>query len=196
MPCYAIEDLIPVVDPTAFVHPDAILIGDVIVGPRCYVGAGAVLRGDFGRIVLKAGSNLQDNCVMHSFPGQDCVVEADGHVGHGATLHGCTVGANALVGMHSVVMDGAVIGANSFVGACSFVKAGFDCPEQVLLIGNPAAVKRPLSDDEVSWKRRGTGEYQTLTERSLASHRTIEPLTQVQPQRPRFVASNHKPKGS
>ncbi len=196
MPCYAIEDLIPVVDPTAFVHPTAVLIGDVMVGPRCYVGANAVLRGDFGRIVLKAGSNLQDNCVMHSFPGQDCVIESDGHVGHGATLHGCTVGNNALIGMHSVVMDGAVIGANSFVGACSFVKAGFDCPEQVLLVGNPAAVKRPLRDDEVSWKRRGTGEYQTLTERSLATHRAVEPLSAAQPERPRFVASSHKPKGS
>jgi len=195
MPCYAIEDLVPVVDPTAFVHPTAVLIGDVIVGPNCYVGANAVLRGDFGRIVLQTGCNLQDNCVMHSFPGQDCIIETDGHIGHGAILHGCTVGNNALVGMQSVIMDGARIGANSFVAACSFVKAGFDGPAQVLLIGNPAVVKRPLSDDEVSWKRRGTGEYQQLTERSLNSHRAVQPLAAEQPDRPRYSASGHKPKG-
>ena len=196
MPCFAIENLIPVVDPTAFVHPTAVLIGDVIIGPNCYVGANAVLRGDFGRIAMHTGSNLQDNCVMHSFPGQDCIIEADGHVGHGAILHGCTVGKNALVGMQSVVMDGATIGANSFVAACSFVKAGFEGAEQVLLIGNPATVKRPLSDDEVAWKRRGTGEYQTLTERSLQSHRIVQPLTAEQTDRPRFTASNHTPKKS
>ena len=102
MPSYNIEDLIPVVDPTAFVHPTAVLIGDVIIGAHCYVGPNAVLRGDFGRIIMHEGSNVQDTCVLHSFPGQDCIVEQDGHVGHGAVLHGCTVGRNALIGMNAV----------------------------------------------------------------------------------------------
>ncbi|MBR9910067.1 MAG: phenylacetic acid degradation protein PaaY [Gammaproteobacteria bacterium] len=195
MPCYAIEDLVPVVDASAFVHPTATLIGDVIVGANCYVGANAVLRGDFGRIILEPGSNLQDTCVMHSFPGKDCIVEADGHVGHGAVLHGCRIGRNALVGMNAVIMDDVYIGEESLVGATAFVKAKFECPPRSLLAGNPAAVKRTLSDQEVHWKTQGTGEYQQLTRRCLATHREVEPLTAVQPDRPRFANSQHQPKG-
>ena len=110
MPFYEINGLVPVVDPSAFVHPTAIFTGDVIVGPRCYVGPAASLRGDFGRIVLEAGSNVQDCCVMHGFPSTDTVVEEDGHIGHGAVMHGCVVKRNAMVGMNAVVMDEAVIG--------------------------------------------------------------------------------------
>jgi phenylacetic acid degradation protein len=120
---YEIDGIRPVVHPTAYVHPTAVLIGDVIVGPRCYVGPLASLRGDFGRLVLEEGANLQDTCVMHGFPGCDTVVEQDGHIGHGAVLHGCRVGRNAMVGMNAVVMDKAVVGAESIVGAMSFVKA-------------------------------------------------------------------------
>src|SRR6201996_803842 len=138
MPCYSFEGLIPVVDPTAFVHPTAVLIGDVIVGAGCYIGPGASLRGDFGRIILKPGSNLQDNCVMHSFPGQDAVIEENGHVGHGAVLHGCVVGREALIGMNSVVMDGAVIGEGSFVGGWSFVGAGMVGRPKTRAAGGPA----------------------------------------------------------
>lgn len=195
MPCYAIEDLIPVVDPSAFVHPTATLIGDVIIGPDCYIGANAVLRGDFGRIIMERGSNLQDTCVMHSFPGKDCVVEIDGHVGHGAVLHGCRVGRNALVGMNAVVMDDAVIGAESLVAAAAFVKSRFTCPPRSLLAGSPASIKRSLTDDEVNWKTAGTGEYQQLTRRCLATHREVTPLSAEQPQRPRFEDSQHTPKG-
>ncbi len=194
MPCYAIEHLIPVVDPTAFVHPTATLIGDVIVGAHCYVGANAVLRGDFGRVILEPGSNLQDTCVMHSFPGKDCIIETDGHVGHGAVLHGCRIGRNALVGMNAVVMDDADIAEESFVAATAFVKAKFSCPPRSLLLGNPATVKRTLRDDEIHWKTMGTHEYQQLAQRCLDSHREVQPLTAVQPNRPRFDASAHKPK--
>ena len=105
---YAIDGIVPVVDPTAFVHPTAVLIGDVIVGPGCYVGPCASLRGDFGRLILERGANLQDTCVMHGFPGTDTVVEEDGNVGHGAVLHGCRIGKNALIGMNAVIMDNAV----------------------------------------------------------------------------------------
>lgn len=125
---YAIDGIVPVVDPSAYVHPSAVLIGDVIVGPGCYVGPCASLRGDFGRLILERGSNLQDTCVMHGFPGTDTVVEEDGHVGHGAVLHGCRVGRNALIGMNAVIMDNAVIGESSIVAASAFVKAGAEIP--------------------------------------------------------------------
>lgn len=184
MPCYSYQGLIPVVDPTAFVHPTAVLIGDVQIGAGCYVGPGASLRGDFGRIILKAGSNVQDNCVMHSFPDQDAVVEENGHVGHGAVLHGCVVGKDALVGMNAVVMDGAVIGEGSFVGAMSFVRAGFEVPPRTLVTGVPARIVRELQDREMAWKANGTREYQELAERSLATMSVCEPLSAVEADRP------------
>ena len=126
MPCYAIDGLVPVVDPSAYVHPSAVLIGDVIVGPGCYVGPGASLRADFGRIVLGEGANVQDNCVAHGFPYADTVVEPDGHIGHGAVLHTCVVRRDALVGINAVVMDEAEIGEQAIVAACSFVRAGMN----------------------------------------------------------------------
>ena len=186
MPTYEFEGIVPVVDPTAFVHPTAVLIGDVIVGPRCYVGAQAVLRGDFGRLLLEAGSNLQDTCVMHSFPGCDAVVEEDGHVGHGAVLHGCRVGRNAMVGMNAVIMDHAVIGAESIVAALAFVKANMQVPPRSLVAGMPAKVVREVSDTELAWKTLGTGVYQQLAQRSLVSMRLAEPLERVEENRRRF----------
>jgi phenylacetic acid degradation protein len=196
MPIYAIEDLIPVIDPSAYVHPTAVLIGDVIVGKDCYIGPNAVLRGDFGRIILNQGCNVQDTCVVHSFPNKDCVIEQHGHIGHGAILHGCHIGRNALVGMNAVVMDGAIIGDESLVAATAFVKTGFECPPRSLLAGSPATIKRQLSDQEVAWKSNGTLEYQHLTKRCLTSLQLVEPLTQVQQNRPRFNTSDHQPKQS
>ena len=124
MPCYSIEGVVPVIDPSAYVHPTAVLIGDVIVGPDCYVGPCAVLRGDFGRIVLERGANVQDTCVLHGFPARDTVVEENGHIGHGAVLHSCIVRRDALVGMNAVVMDEAEIGEAAIVAACAFVQIG------------------------------------------------------------------------
>lgn len=120
--CYEFKGFVPVVPETTFVHPQAVLIGNVILGHGCYIGPGASLRGDFGRIVIGDGANVQDNCIIHSFPGRDAVVEADGHIGHGAILHGCIVGRNALVGMNAVIMDGVNFGAESIVGAQAFVR--------------------------------------------------------------------------
>lgn len=182
---YSIDGVIPVVDPTAFVHPTAILIGDVIIGPGCYVGPAASLRGDFGRLILKAGANLQDTCVMHGFPGTDTVVEEDGHVGHGAVLHGCTVRRDALIGMNAVLMDGAVIGESAIVAAMAFVKAGFEVPARTLAAGIPARILRPVSDEEIAWKREGTADYQRLAIRSMKTMREVEPLREVEPDRPR-----------
>jgi phenylacetic acid degradation protein len=187
MPCYEIDGLIPVVDPTAFVHPTAILIGDVIVGAGCYIGPAASLRGDFGRLVLEAGANLQDTCVMHGFPGTDTVVESDGHIGHGAVLHGCRVRRNALVGMNAVVMDNAIVGEAAMVAACAFVKAGMEIPARTLAAGVPAKLVRELSDEELAWKIEGTATYQQLTRRCLSTMHEVLPLAAAEPNRKRFT---------
>ncbi|MES2118401.1 MAG: phenylacetic acid degradation protein PaaY [Pseudomonadota bacterium] len=183
---YEINGVTPVVHPTAYVHPSAVLIGDVIVGPRCYIGPLAALRGDFGRLILEEGANLQDTCVMHGFPGCDTVVEADGHIGHGAVLHGCRIGRNALVGMNAVVMDKAEVGADSIVAAMAFVKAGMVVPPRSMAVGSPARVLRTLSDDEIRWKSDGTAQYQELAVRSMQTMREVEALTQVEPGRKRI----------
>jgi phenylacetic acid degradation protein len=188
MPCYSLEGVIPVVDPSAYVHPTAVLIGDVIVGPGCYVGPAACLRGDFGRIVLKAGSNVQDTCVIHGFPDQDTVVEENGHIGHGAVLHSCVVRRDALVGMNVVVMDEAEVGEQAIVGACAFVPAGMKVPPRTLVAGVPAKVVRELGDAEIAWKQEGTRVYQDLTRRSLASMLEVQPLTALDADRPKLQA--------
>ena len=186
MPCYSIDGLTPVIDPSAFVHPTAVLIGDVIVGPGCYVGPCASLRADFGRIVLRAGSNVQDTCVVHGFPFADTVVEEDGHIGHGAVLHACVVRRGALVGINAVVMDEAEIGEQAIVGACAFVRAGMKVPARWLASGLPARNQRELSEREIAAKREGTAIYQDLTRRCLASMAQVHPLAAVEPQRHRL----------
>jgi phenylacetic acid degradation protein len=193
---YEIDGVRPVVHPTAYVHPTAVLVGDVIVGPRCYVGPLASLRGDFGRLILEEGANVQDTCVMHGFPGDDTVIEVDGHIGHGAVLHGCRVGRNAMVGMNAVVMDKAVVGAESIVGAAAFVKAGMVIPPRSLVLGAPARVMREVTEDEVKWKSFGTRQYHDLAVRSMQTMREVEALTEVEPDRKRidFGAGAHKTK--
>ena len=192
MPVYSLEGITPVVHPDAFVHETAVLIGDVIIGPGCYIGPNASLRGDFGRIIVERGANIQDSCVMHSFPNKDCIVERDGHIGHGAVLHGCRIGVNAMVGMKSVVMDDVVIAESSVVGACSFVPAKFECPPRSLVIGTPAKVKRELSDQEIEWKSQGTVEYQELVERCKSSLVKTNALTEVEDDRPRMEVGTHE----
>ena len=190
---FSIDGLVPVVDPSAFVHPTAVLIGDVIVGPGCYVGPNASMRGDFGRIVLEAGSNLQDTCVMHSFPGMDTVVEMNGHIGHGAVLHGCRIGRDVMIGMNAVVMDEAEIGELSIVAAMAFVKSAQKIPPRSLVVGLPAKVLRPLTDEEIAWKQRGTETYQKLAIRSLQSMQPAEPLREMEPNRRRVDPIDFKP---
>jgi phenylacetic acid degradation protein len=190
---YGIDGIVPVIDATAFVHPTAVLIGDVIVGPRCYVGPVASLRGDFGRLILGEGANLQDTCVMHGFPNTDTVVEENGHIGHGAVLHGCRVGRNALIGMNAVVMDGAEVGEESIVAAMAFIKAATKIPPRSLVAGVPARVIRAVTDDEIAWKSQGTATYQELAVRSLRTLRPVEPLTAVEPNRKRLDVSRFEP---
>jgi len=183
---YSIDGVIPVVHPEAFVHPTAVLIGDVIIGPGCYVGPCASLRGDFGRLILERGANLQDGCVMHGFPNTDTLIEEDGHIGHGAILHGCRIKRDALVGMNAVVMDGAVIGESAMVAAMAFVRAGFEVPARSLAAGIPAKVIRPLTDQDIAWKREGTADYQRLVLRSQRSLKEAEALSEIEPNRPRI----------
>jgi phenylacetic acid degradation protein len=190
---YSIEGVVPVIHPEAFVHPTAVLIGDAVVAAGCYVGPGASMRGDFGTVELKAGSNLQDNCIMHSFPSTACVVEEAGHIGHGAVLHGCTVRPGGMVGMGAVVMDGAVIGEDAMVAACAFVSAGTVVEPRTLVGGIPAKTLRALKDSEIDWKRRGTAEYQELTRRCLASFAEAQPLSEREPDRPKVLAGDYKP---
>jgi phenylacetic acid degradation protein len=184
---YAIDGLVPVVHPSAFVHPSAVLIGDVIVGPGCYIGPCASLRGDFGRLILHAGVNIQDTCVLHSFPEHDTVIEENGHIGHGAVIHCCTIRRNALIGMNAVVMDNAVVGESAIVAACAFVKAGMEIPPRTLAAGVPAKVMRELSAAEMAWKVEGTQTYQNLARRCLATMVATEALAEAETDRPRIV---------
>lgn len=193
MPHYSIEGAIPVVDPSAYVHPTAVLIGDVIVGPDCYIGPCAVLRGDFGRIVLHRGANVQDTCVLHGFPSADTVVEENGHIGHGAVLHSCIVRRDALVGMNVVVMDEAEIGEGAIVAASAFIRAGMKVPPRTLVAGVPGKIMRELSEQEIAWKLEGTMTYQDLTKRCLATMVEVTPLTAVEPNRPRLQVAHFQP---
>jgi len=168
--------MVPVVDPSAYVHPLALVIGHVTVGPDCYIGAGAVLRGDWGRIVLERGCNIQENCVVHMFPGTTVHFGASAHIGHGAVVHGATVGPDCLVGMNAVVMDGAVLGAGSIVGALSFVPAESVWPERSLLVGNPAVLKGTVSDALLAHKQEGTALYTALPAEMHRSVREVAPL--------------------
>lgn len=185
MPCYAIDGVVPVVDPTAFVHETAVLIGDVIIGPGCYIGPHASLRGDFGRIIVGEGSNVQDSAVIHAFPGEDCVLEPASHVGHAAVLHGCRIGSYALIGIGATILDGASIGADCLVGAGALVTAGTLVPERSLVLGSPAKVVRELDDETVAWKRNGTHVYQQLAVRSRETLVPVTPLAAVEENRPR-----------
>ena len=183
---WSINGVTPVVDPGAFVHPSAVLIGDVLIGAGCYIGPSACLRGDFGRLELRAGANVQDCCVLHGFPGTDTIVEEDGHIGHGAILHGCVVQKNALVGMNAVVNDNAVVGESAIVAAMAFVKAGMVVPPRTLVAGVPARVVRTLTEQEMAWKIDGTASYQELARRSLATMVETDALAAAEPGRKRI----------
>lgn len=184
MPCYAFEGIQPVVHPTAYVHPDATLIGDVIVGPGAYVAPRASLRGDYGRLIVEAGANVQDGCVMHGYAGVDTVVGVGSSIGHGAILHGCRIGRGSLVGMQAVVMDGAQVGPDSIVAAMSFVTAGFAGEARQLLKGIPAKCARPVRDEELRWHRLNAQEYRDLAQRCRAALVPCEPLPALPPDRP------------
>ena len=183
---YSIDGIVPVVHPSAFVHESAVLVGDVIVGARAYIGPCACLRGDFGRIVVEEGANIQDTCILHGFPGKDTVVGAEATVGHGAVLHGCVVKRGALIGMNCVVNDNAEVGEEAMVAAMAFVKAEAKIPPRALAAGIPARVLRELSAEEIQWKKDNMHLYQQLAIRSSKTMQRVEALTAVEPGRKRI----------
>jgi phenylacetic acid degradation protein len=186
---YEIDGVVPVVHEGAFVHPDAILIGDVCVGERCYVGPAACLRGDFGRIRLDEGVSLQDTCVVHSFPEMDTILKEACLIGHGAILHGCTIESQALVGMNAVVMDGAAVGRQAIVAAGALVPAGASVPSGCLGAGAPLRVLRRLLPEERRWLQDGVAAYHDLVRRCLTSLRPAEPLRHMPARRKRLACS-------
>jgi len=190
---YAIDGIVPVVDPSAYVHPSAVLIGDVIIEADCYIGPCACLRGDFGRLIIKRGANVQDTCVMHGYPGTDTIIEQNGHIGHGAVLHGCHIGYNAMVGMNAVVMDNVVVGESAIVAASAFVKADMKIPPRMLVAGVPGKIIRELTPEEIDWKTKGTAVYQDLVKRNLNTAQMVAPRTTVEANRRRMQIPDVKP---
>jgi carbonic anhydrase/acetyltransferase-like protein (isoleucine patch superfamily) len=158
------------------VHPAATIVGDVIIGRDVYVGPAAAIRGDWGAIVIEDGCNVQETCVIHSFPGVTVRLDRGAHIGHGAVIHGASIGSNVLVGMNAVVMDRATIGAGSIIGALTFVPADMQIPERKVAVGNPARIVKDVSDEMLSWKTEGTRLYQALPGRLHAGLRACEPL--------------------
>jgi carbonic anhydrase/acetyltransferase-like protein (isoleucine patch superfamily) len=173
---YSFKGMRPVVHESAFVHPQANVTGDVWIGRDVYIGPGAVLRGDWGRITVGDGANVQENCIVHVFPGLDVVLEESAHIGHGAIVHGAHVGRNCLIGMNAVLMDKAVVGADSIVGALSFVPQGMQIPPRSVVVGNPARIIKEVSDEQLSWKTEGTAWYQALPKDCEQSLEECQPL--------------------
>ena len=184
MSVYAFNGFIPVIDPSSFIHPKASVTGNVIIGKNVYVGPGAAIRGDWGKIVIEDGCNVQENCTIHMFPGTTVTLKAGAHIGHGAIIHGGTIGENCLIGMNSVVMDDAILEKECIVGALSFVAANTHFPERSLIVGNPAKVIKQVTDEMIAWKTKGTKLYQQLPKECHDTLKECEPLHEVEPNRP------------
>lgn len=184
---YSFKGHIPVVDETSFIHPQATLIGNVIVGKHCYVGPNAVIRGDWGEIILEDGVNVQENCTVHMFPGKSITLKKGAHVGHGAIIHGANLGENCLIGMNAVIMDDASVGKESIIGALAFVKAEMQIPQRSLVVGNPAKIIKQVSDEMIQWKTAGTKLYQQLPADCHESMQVCEPLREIPKNRPKQV---------
>ncbi len=176
---YSFDGFIPVVHESAFVHPNATITGNVIIGRDVYIGPGAAIRGDWGGVIVEDGCNVQENCTVHMFPGVIVVLERSAHIGHGAVVHGARIGQNALVGMNAVVMDNAVVGAGCIVGALCFVPADMQIPPRKVVVGNPAKIVKDVSDEMLAWKTQGTELYQALPARLRADLEPCEPLRSI-----------------
>jgi phenylacetic acid degradation protein/carnitine operon protein CaiE len=185
MAFYKFKGFIPVVDPSSFVHPLAAVTGNVIIGKNCYIGPGAALRGDWGAIEIEDGCNVQENCIIHMFPGVTVLLKSSAHIGHGAIIHGATIGKNCLVGMNSVVMDNVDLGDECIVGALSFIKEGEKIPQRSLVLGNPGKIIKEVSDEMIGWKTKGTLLYQELAKEMSAKFEGCEPLHELPADRPR-----------
>lgn len=180
---YSFKNFIPVVDETSFVHPQACVTGNVIIGKHCYIAPGAALRGDWGTIIIEDGCNVQENCTIHMFPGVTVLLKEGAHIGHGAVIHGATIGKNCLVGMNSVIMDNVILGDECIVGALSFIKADAVFEPRSLIVGNPAQRIKEVSNDMIAWKTAGTQLYEQLPQEMKQYWQACEPLKTVEPNR-------------
>lgn len=176
---YSFKDIIPVIHPSSYIHPLAAVTGNVIIGKDCYVGPGAAIRGDWGQIILEDGCNVQENCTIHMFPGVTVLLKEGAHIGHGAVIHGATIGRNCLVGMNAVIMDNVQLGDECIVGALSFIKADEQIAGRSLLVGNPAKIIKEVSDEMIKWKTAGTALYQRLPAEMQQHYKETTALTAI-----------------
>lgn len=184
MAIYAFNGFTPVIKASSFIHPQANVTGNVFIGENVYVGPGAAIRGDWGKIIIEDGCNVQENCVIHMFPGTTVHLKKGAHIGHGAIIHGGIIGENSLIGMNAVVMDDVVIGEECIIGALCFVPAKMEVPRRSLLVGNPAKIIKAVSDEMIDWKTKGTALYQALPKECYETLREVEPLREIEANRP------------
>ena len=191
---FEFKGFIPVVDASAFVHSQATVTGDVIIGKDVYIGPGAAIRGDWGRIIIEDGCNVQENCTLHMFPNKTVLLKESAHIGHGAIIHGATIGRNSLVGMNAVVMDNAEIGEECIIGALSFIKGEEKIPPRSVVVGNPAKIVKTVSDEMLQWKTEGTKIYQGLPADCHIRLKEVDPLREVTSERlSRHIEVDYKP---
>lgn len=176
---YRYQEYIPVIHPSSFIHPQAAVTGNVIIGSNCYIGPGAALRGDWGQIILEDGCNVQENCTVHMFPGVTVLLKVGSHIGHGAIIHGAVIGKNCLVGMNSVIMDDADIGDECIIGALTLVREGEKIPSRSLVVGNPGKIIKQVTNEMMAWKTQGTEIYQNLPKIMQEASGPVEPLQAV-----------------
>lgn len=189
---YSFKDFIPVIHESSFVHPQSTITGNVIIGKNCYIGPGAALRGDWGQIILEDGCNVQENCTIHMFPEVTVLLKEAAHIGHGAIIHGATIGKNCLVGMNAVIMDNVELGDECIVGALTFIKQDEKIPARSLVAGNPGKIIKQVSDEMIAWKTEGTKLYQALPKEMFESWSVCEPLREL-PVDLRIQSGNYRP---
>jgi phenylacetic acid degradation protein len=187
MAFYQFNGIKPVVHPSSFVHPQAVVTGHVVIGKDVYIGPGCALRGDWGKIILEDGCNVQESCTVHMFPGVTVLLKERAHIGHGAIIHGATIGRNCLVGMNAVIMDEVELGDESIVGALCFIRQGEKIPPRSMVVGNPAKIIKQVSDEMIAWKTEGTRLYQQLPQQCIETLQVCEPLTEETDQNPIFI---------
>lgn len=176
---FQFDDFIPVVHPSSFIHPNATVTGNVVIGKDVYIGPGAAIRGDWGGIIIEDGCNVQENCTIHMFPGIVVVLEEGAHIGHGAVVHGARIGRNALIGMNAVIMDNARIGEGCIVGALTLVPSAMEVPARKVIVGNPGRIVKDVSDEMLEWKTEGTALYQALPAQLHHQLKPVSPLTEI-----------------
>jgi len=191
---YSFNEFIPVIHESSFIHPLAAVTGNVIIGKDCYIGPGAALRGDWGKIIIEDGCNVQENCIIHMFPGVTVVLNPGAHIGHGAIIHGATIGKNCLVGMNAVIMDNVELGDECIIGALTFIKQDEKIPARSLVAGNPGKIIKQVTDEMLAWKTEGTKLYQSLPKEMFESWKECEPLREIPGHHP-SQAKDYKPFG-